>query len=524
MSRTSAFYLAFFLVALSLSAAVGFSAEVSLAASDLPSNQQVLALLTETIDWYRYRTIERQIATEPGDLVFMEDNRPIAAHIVQLSFDCARALAAISSAANQGSTAMASGASAELARFAQQENSAELASRQAIQEIEEIKKKLVAPGSADRHKLQAALDATQGRLDLLQAGLATLHEVVEFVRASGFRQTEDLQSSIDDLAKTVPDVTSPMAGRPEMSNYDAASIGKPRDSGILGLSSEVSALGSKLRILDEEIGRTDKLRRSTNDLRSLLLAYIQKRFPAVVDNYLQDDLLILQQQKARLDALRVVIKELAPATVALDKQSVLFGAYTSHLNSWRAAVGSENEKAWKGLILRLVGVALVIGALIVIGAAGRRFTDRHVHDAEHRHVFRVTERVVLWFTIVLVVAFSFASDLTSLATFFGLLTAGLAVALQSVILAALGYFLLVGSRGIKVGDRVQISGVTGDVTDIGWFQFRLGELDNETHQPTGRVVTFSNSFVFVSPATGLSKFNREDFKPALGSGTKAPRS
>jgi small-conductance mechanosensitive channel len=61
---------------------------------------------------------------------------------------------------------------------------------------------------------------------------------------------------------------------------------------------------------------------------------------------------------------------------------------------------------------------------------------------------------------------------------------------------------------------VQISGVTGDVTDIGWLQFQLREIDNGTQQPTGRVVTFSNSFVFLSPSTGLSKLNREDLKPA----------
>lgn len=73
-----------------------------------------------------------------------------------------------------------------------------------------------------------------------------------------------------------------------------------------------------------------------------------------------------------------------------------------------------------------------------------------------------------------------------------------------------GSSALVGRRGIKIGDRVQISRVTGDVTDIGWLQFRLREIDNETHQPTGRADTFSNSFVFASPATGLSKFNRED--------------
>jgi hypothetical protein len=52
---------------------------------------------------------------------------------------------------------------------------------------------------------------------------------------------------------------------------------------------------------------------------------------------------------------------------------------------------------------------------------------------------------------------------------------------------------------------VQISGVTGEVAEIGLMQFQLTELDATSEQPTGRVVSFSNSFVFVSPATGLFK-------------------
>jgi len=499
--------------------ALGLSAEVSPAASDLPSNQQVLAFVTETIDWYRHRVIEPQRATDPVDLAFVEDNRPIAGQIVQLSFEFARAaatIAAMSTAGNEnGRPATTGGSSPDLAHFVELENNAILASRQASQAIEAIKQKLLTARGADRRKLQAALDATHSRLDLLQVSSASLREVVEFVRASGDRQTGDLASSIDDLARTVPGVTSPTAVQPQMPNADVAPIAKPRDSGILGLSSEVSALGRKLRLLDDAIGRTDKLRQASDDIRSPLLAYVTKRFPAGADTYLTaSDLRVLQEQKAQLDALKVMVKALAPAIVALDKQKVLLAAYAAHLNSWRAAVLHEVEQAWQGLILRLVGVAGVIGALVVIGAIARRFTDRHVRDPGRRHVLRIIARVVLWLTIVLVAAFSLASDWTSMATFFGLLTAGVAVALQSVILSALGYFLLVGRHGIKIGDRVQISGVTGDVTDISWLQFRLREIDNETHKPTGGVVTFSNSFVFASPATGLSKFNREELKPA----------
>jgi small-conductance mechanosensitive channel len=110
--------------------------------------------------------------------------------------------------------------------------------------------------------------------------------------------------------------------------------------------------------------------------------------------------------------------------------------------------------------------------------------------------------------------FSVASDLSSLATYFGLLTAGVAVALQNVILASLGYLVLMGNRGFRIGDRIQISGITGDVINMGMLQFQLREFDVEEESFTGHVATFSNSLVFMSPAIGLLKFNSAPGKAA----------
>src|SRR5579884_3000583 len=495
---------------------VGLSAETSPPASDLVASQQVLAFLTQTIDWYRHRAAERQIATDPVDLAFAEDNRAMAAQILQLSFEFARAdasIAAISAAENKGERTKTNDSPPELAHFLDLQKNDELASQQAKQQIEEINAKLLTARRAERRNLQAALDATQSRLDLLQAGLTSLRDVIEFVRTSGGRHIGDLESSIEELAQSLPEMSNPGISGSQTRNPEIALPARPRGSGILGLSSEVTALGNKVSILDDEIGRTEKLRQASENLRRPFLGYASKHFP-VAGNYLQaTDLHALEQQKSELDALRVLVKSLAPAMVALDKQKLLLADYSSHLKSWRAAVVSEDEKAWRTLVLRVVFVVAVLSALIAIGAISRRVTDRHVRDANTRHIARVIERVVVWFAILLVVAFSFASDLTSLATFFGLLTAGMAVALQSVILASLGYFVLVGRRGIRIGDRVQISGVTGDVTDIGWLQFRLAEIDAVTQQRTGHIVTFSNSFVFASPATGLSKFNQHDPAP-----------
>lgn len=97
--------------------------------------------------------------------------------------------------------------------------------------------------------------------------------------------------------------------------------------------------------------------------------------------------------------------------------------------------------------------------------------------------------------VTTIILFSFAEQLGSVATFAGLLTAGLALALQSVILSIAGYFLLIGKFGIAVGDHVQISGVTGEVVEVGLVRLHLMEL-TAGGLPTGRVVAFANSVVF----------------------------
>ena len=127
-------------------------------------------------------------------------------------------------------------------------------------------------------------------------------------------------------------------------------------------------------------------------------------------------------------------------------------------------------------------------------------------------------RLVMWFLIAIVIAFAFASELGSLATFAGLMTAGIAVALQNVILSVAGYFYLIGKYGVRVGDRVQISGVTGEVVDIGLVRLHLMELatTGTDAQPTGRVVVFSNSVVFQPTVASTSRF------PApISSGTRS---
>jgi small-conductance mechanosensitive channel len=78
----------------------------------------------------------------------------------------------------------------------------------------------------------------------------------------------------------------------------------------------------------------------------------------------------------------------------------------------------------------------------------------------------------------------------------GLAGAGLTVALKDFIVAFVGWFVLMGRNGMRVGDWVEINGVSGEVVELGMLHTVLLETGNWTDagQPTGRQVTFTNSF------------------------------
>src|SRR5207249_11612356 len=108
--------------------------------------------------------------------------------------------------------------------------------------------------------------------------------------------------------------------------------------------------------------------------------------------------------------------------------------------------------------------------------------------------------VVTMAAIALVLIFHFTTELTALVTALGFGAAGIALALQNVILAVAGYFSMVAPNGIRVGDRVSLQGpfgyVHGEVIDIGFVRIRLQELAGNPLTPTGRIVVFPNSVVF----------------------------
>ncbi|MFL6577666.1 MAG: mechanosensitive ion channel family protein, partial [Povalibacter sp.] len=205
------------------------------------------------------------------------------------------------------------------------------------------------------------------------------------------------------------------------------------------------------------------------------------------------------------DTIAWLYQQTASIVTPLSKAEVLLNQYRRNLSNWRDATQRQYHEALKALGLRLALFAALLAAVFVIAELWRRAVFRYVTENRRRSRLLLLRKIISWCLVVAIVASTFATELGSLATFAGLITAGLAVAMQSVLVSVVGYFFLIGKYGIRVGDRVQIGNVTGEVIELGLVRLHLMELSGQgSMSPTGRVVAFANSIIFQSSG-GLFK-------------------
>lgn len=108
---------------------------------------------------------------------------------------------------------------------------------------------------------------------------------------------------------------------------------------------------------------------------------------------------------------------------------------------------------------------------------------------------------------VLLIGRLWVQGFQSLVTYLGLLSAGLAIALQDLISNFAGWLFIVVRRPLAVGDRVQIGNHAGDVIDVRIFEFSMLEIGDriDAEQSTGRIIHVPNNIVFKEPLTNYSQ-------------------
>jgi small-conductance mechanosensitive channel len=162
---------------------------------------------------------------------------------------------------------------------------------------------------------------------------------------------------------------------------------------------------------------------------------------------------------------------------------------------------------------RLVTSAVVLACGVLLAVVGGRLAAARMADGHGRYYARKVVRFVVGVLVVIALAIVWRAFAGRVGVVLGLATAGLAFAMQEVIGALAGWFNIVAGRIFRVGDRIQMAGVRGDVLDITPLRTKVLEIgagtdDEDTwvrgRQLTGRVVAISNKATFTEPVFNYS--------------------
>lgn len=457
------------------------------------TGEQVIQILDETVDWYRTLGAQQQSATQPSDLLILYANQQTADKVIGLAFELARANAELLS-----SEADTSGAVDPTQTLSEQQKRLE-AQRKAIQDE-------IAAGR--KGETPEKLLELQGELDMINARKNLLDTMAQFVNESDTQKANAnaLKAHIDAIAVSIPAARAPGAAAAPASAPAAQSgpvetvRGTSDRIGIWELGTNVLRLAKKMRTIDAIDERTAALEHTFEQIRSKPLDQL-KQYAA------QSDALAAQADNAnsttlkgvrdQFDTLAWLFQQTSAVLIPLSKEGVLLKQYRHNLANWRDTIKHQYHDAVVALVVRL-GVLLAMLAVVFAGAEiWRRAVLRYAHETRRRNQLLMVRKVTTWVLVAVIVALTFVTELSTFATFAGLLTAGVAVAMQSVLVSIVGYFFLIGKYGIRVGDRVQIGTVTGEVIDLGLVRMHLMELNAQgSLGATGRVVAFANSIVF----------------------------
>jgi small-conductance mechanosensitive channel len=477
------------------------------------SGNQIVQILDETVQWYRTLGAQQQNSSQPSDLLIYYANQQTAGQVVALAFDIARANAELLSSEASGESSAADGPSPVQATDALQVKLK--AQRQAIA----AEMAAAAGSTAER---QAKHSELQGELDMINARLNLLDNMQQFLSESNTKTASvtALKAHIDAIAASIPasPAAIPLATAANPTTPTSAKPGTPAPSpvtsapsmsaqvGIWELASRALKLRAKGHTIEAIDGSTASLEETFRTIRAAPL----ERLKSLTT---QSDALTTQADTAhgpalktirdQLDTLAWLFQQTSAIWIPMSKEGVLLEQYRHNLKNWRDAVSHEYQDALKELSVR---VAILIGMLVIVFGGGeiwRRLIFRYIQEPRRRHQQLLVRTLTVWILALAVVALTFVTEFSSFAAFAGLITAGLAVAMQSVLLSMVGYFLLIGKYGLRIGDRVQIGTVSGEVISLGLVRMHLMELNAQGPLgATGRVVAFANSIVFQS-ANGL---------------------
>ncbi|HWY61715.1 MAG TPA: mechanosensitive ion channel domain-containing protein [Rhizomicrobium sp.] len=481
---------------------------------------RVVQFLNQTIAWYHQFGAQQRLVSDANDDVYFSADRQMANEVVRLAFQYARTQAegAQPTAAPAQQASGQVGAPSTYQTLMRQEAEAQKDENQVVVEVDDLQKKIATASRKQKQALQAQLAETQAEVDLAKARADAIRNMTRFLSGAS-TGAAGLSAQVDALESTLPPDLhqatksgsangSSSGGTSVPSSQQQAAPATPpavianvaAGSGLWERATSLFSTWGKLRSINTAMQQTQELALSAQDIRNPLLADLREltqRGDELAHQADTANTATLEQERQQLDAVTQQFKQLTNSTIPLAQAGILLGLYQKNLASWHASVVSEFWTLSQGFAARFIFLSVIIALVLGASELWRRAIYKYVRDTRRRWQLNWVRKFVVWGAIATIVTFSLVSQIGSMATFAGLITAGVAVSLQNVIQSIVGYFFLIGKYGIRTGDRVMIGGVSGKVIDVGLVRIHLMEMGGAgADTPTGRVVAFSNSIVF----------------------------
>jgi small-conductance mechanosensitive channel len=488
------------------------------------SRQDVLNHLEQTISWYRHVSAAEQTPVVSSDVLLHDSTLETATEALQQAFDYAHAEAALLSGGAEAGPDQSHNLEQAATRVAGRVSDLE-------GRVSALDAQLTKGAPRNRATLEAQRGALNAELELMRQVQQTIQNMLSF-SGGGEQGRGGLAGQIDALGRAFPQAANAprdaqtggkakrpraIAPQPVQTSAPPPSVEPfhPESAGILSLATELFTVNSARGRLDDLLKETDALLREIDQRRGPVVAEIRAAVThseSLANASSSEDAAQLAAAQKEIESLTARIKQLSTASVPLGDQGLAVQTCRGDLVEAQASVARQYSAVGRYLLMRVAFVAIAILVLLAASSVLSRVTFRYIKDQRRRRQFMVLRRVLVGVAVFIVVVLGFISQFGSLATYAGLITAGLAVALQNVILSVVAYFFLIGKYGIRVGDRVTISGVTGKVVDIGLVRIYLMELTgtgSDLHA-SGRVVVFSNSVLF-QPAALFKQMPGADY-------------
>ena len=497
--------------------------------------------VSRTVSWYRGIVNLQQLPVDSEDVVPRDRLYQTALTSVELAFDFGHAASILADKAQAGANTHNTsagtpntGASTPNADADDSQESdspgtsVDRAAARMADRISNLQSQLTALDEQIAHAAAKDKDTLVARRAEVSAGLDLAREIQGTVaQIQRFEATSDthaggaaggLAAQIADLRRSVPELravsTGSHTGTPGAPDGEAtgatgapaatpanaasalnATAFRPESAGVIALFGKWFSLEGARRQLADAMKQTDALAKDLEKIRSDVTQDARSLARQNLDVTSTDPAQLAQARQQLQDA-AIHFKQLSTLLVPIGEQGISVDNARNILEEWRDSMAARTATVARYLALHLGFLLGSVAVVLVISEVWRRATFRYLHDARRRQQFLALRRVAVGLALTIVVVFGLVSEVGSLATYAGLITAGLAVALQNVILAVVAYFFLIGRYGVRVGDRITLAGVTGRVVEIGLVRIYLLELTGPQLRSTGRMVVLSNAVIF----------------------------